>query len=80
MVEKYKSEDSFGVARGSILDDHYPMNKIADLPTIDLIGDFSNKDWWHTEKDNFSIISQKSLNLSIQVALDLIQTELAKSN
>jgi len=56
------------------------MNKVADLPAIDLIGDFSNKDCWHIEKDNFSIISQKSLNLSIQVALELIQTELAKNN
>jgi hypothetical protein len=80
VVEKHQLEDRFGVANGPILDDHYPMNMIADLPTIDIIGDFSAKDWWHTDKDNFQNISENSLNVSIQVALEIIKTQLAKVN
>lgn len=55
------------------------MNQIANLPTIDIIGDFGAKDWWRAERDNFNNISQNSLNISIQVALELIKTELAKT-
>lgn len=78
VIEKYDISDRFGVANGSILDDHFPMNKIADLPTMDLIGDFSAKGWWHTEKDDFQNISENSLNVSIQVALETIRVQLVK--
>jgi|GEM_PF-368495 len=80
VIEKHQLEDRFGVAKGSILDDHYPMNMIADLPTMDLIGDFSAKSWWHTNRDNLDNISENSLNVSIQVALEIIKHQLAKSN
>ncbi|MGJ8656669.1 MAG: M28 family peptidase [Akkermansiaceae bacterium] len=78
VVEKHQLQDRFTVSNGSILDDHYPMNMIADLPTIDLIGDFSSKTWWHTNKDNFDNISENSLNVSIQVALEIIKDQLTK--
>ncbi len=78
VIEKHKLTDRFDVAKGSILDDHYPMNMIAHLPTIDLIGDFSSKKWWHTNNDNFDNISENSLNISIQVALEIIKEQLGK--
>ncbi len=77
VIEKHELLDRFGVADGSILDDHYPMNKIADLPTMDLIGNFSAKNWWHTKKDNLENISENSLNVSIQVALEIMKDQLA---
>jgi hypothetical protein len=76
VIQKHQLEDRFGMANGSILDDHYPMNMIAKLPTINLIGDFSNKTWWHTNRDNFDNISENSLNISIQVALEIIKHQL----
>lgn len=79
VVSKHDLQDRFGVARGSILDDHYPMNEIAGVPTIDIIGDFSSKDWWHTSDDNLSNISQSSLNVSIQVALEIINAQMLKN-
>ncbi len=78
VVAKHDLQDRFGIAKGSILDDHYPMNEIAGLPTIDIIGDFSSKDWWHTTDDNLSNISQNSLNVSIQVALEIMNAQLLK--
>lgn len=80
VIEKHQLGDRFGVANGSILDDHYPMNMIAKLPTIDIIGDFSAKTWWHTNRDNMDNISENSLNVSIQVALEIIKHQLEKEN
>lgn len=79
VVEKHNLVDRFGVANGPILDDHFPMNKIADLPTMDLIGDFQAKNWWHTKNDNIGIISENSLNVSIQVALEVMKHQMAKN-
>ena len=56
----------FGMALGSILDDHLPLNQVG-IPTIDLIGDFQASDWWHTPKDNLSNISPESLAISKEV-------------
>lgn len=78
VIEKHRLQDRFSVAEGSILDDHYPMNVIAELPTIDIIGDFSSKPWWHTTNDNINNISENSLNVSIQVAIEIIKTQLKK--
>lgn len=78
VVEKHQLQNRFAVAQGSILDDHYPMNMIADLPTMDLIGDFSSKTWWHTPQDNLDNISENSLNISIQVALEIIKDHASK--
>ncbi len=80
VVEKHKLQERFTVANGSILDDHYPMNVIAELPTIDIIGNFSAKSWWHTTNDNLDNISKNSLNVSIQVALEIIKDQIAKAS
>lgn len=80
VIEKHQLTDRFGVAQGPILDDHHPMNQIAHLPTIDIIGDFTSKTWWHTSKDNLNNISENSLNISIQVALEILKEELGKVN
>ncbi len=70
-AEKENAGKHFGVSPGSILDDHVPLNAIG-IPTIDLIADFSNTTWWHNHaggKDDLSIISPESLDLSMRVTL-----------
>ena len=67
----------FGTAPGPIMDDHLPLNLVG-IPTLDIIGDFSNKAWWHTPGDNSSIISPKSLGISIGVVLRMLDELLAK--
>ena len=59
----------------SIIDDHAPLNAVG-IPTIYLIGDFSNFAWWHNHaggKDDLSIISADSLDLSIRVTLRTLE-------
>ena len=75
-VKKLGHEKHFGKSRGSFLDDHYPMNVIAKIPTIDIIGDFSSNKWWHTSADSIDLISEESLSMSIQVALEIISNQL----
>jgi len=75
VVEKHRLSDQFGVAGGPIIDDHLFMNELAKVPTIDIIGDFGSpsNNWWHTNGDNFSNISSKSLSTSIQLTLELMR-------
>lgn len=61
----------FDTAPGAIQDDHVPLNFVG-IPTIDIIGDFSSKAWWHTPADNISIISEESLAISIGVVLGML--------
>jgi glutaminyl-peptide cyclotransferase len=61
----------FGIAPGSITDDHAPLNR-AGIPTVDLIGDFSSRPWWHTTGDSIHHISPVSLDISIRVTLRLL--------
>ena len=61
----------FGTAPGEIIDDHVPLNLVG-IPTIDIIGDFSRKAWWHTSGDNAAIISPESLGISIGVVLGML--------
>lgn len=70
--KKYQLEQHFSHANGSFLDDHVPMNEVARIPTIDLIGDFTSNKWWHTSSDNFDLISKKSLEMSILVTLEVL--------
>lgn len=63
--------ERFGMAAGPILDDHVPLNLVG-IPTIDIIGDFQSKDWWHQPEDNLDIISADSLDLSIRVTLRVL--------
>lgn len=61
----------FGTAPGPIMDDHVPLNLVG-IPTIDIIGDFSRKGWWHTSGDNLAIVSAESLGISIGVVLRML--------
>jgi Iap family predicted aminopeptidase len=79
-AEKENAGKHFGVSPGSILDDHVPLNAIG-IPTIDLIADFSNTTWWHNHaggKDDLSIISPESLDLSMRVTLRTLEGLLGK--
>lgn len=72
-----KVENHFGMAVGSIIDDHVPLN-FAGIPTVDIIGDFSRDRWWHTPADNLKIISPVSLDISIRVTLRMLDDWLQK--
>lgn len=61
----------FGTAPGPIMDDHVPLNLVG-IPTLDIIGDFSRKAWWHTSGDNGAIISAESLGISIGVVIRML--------
>jgi glutaminyl-peptide cyclotransferase len=65
-------ESYFGVAAGSIIDDHVPLN-LAGVPTIDIIGDFSQFKWWHQPSDNIAIIDPKSLEISLSVTMKMLE-------
>lgn len=74
MFDAAKSEDAdrhFGTFPGPIMDDHLPLNLVG-IPTIDIIGDFGNKSWWHTPGDNFAILSARSLDISTSVVLRML--------
>jgi glutaminyl-peptide cyclotransferase len=71
-----KTAHYFGVSYGPISDDHVPLNT-AGVPTIDIVGDFPNKSWWHTSRDNIHNISAKSLDASIRTTLAFIRKLLA---
>ena len=74
MFSAAKEEDlagHFGTAPTPIMDDHLPLNLVG-IPTLDIIGDFSRKAWWHTTGDNESIISAESLGISIRVVLRML--------
>ncbi len=55
---------------GSYLDDHLPYVE-AGVDSLNLIAYFQRSDWWHTEKDNMERISQKSLEESGKMLLQL---------
>lgn len=61
----------FGMAAGAITDDHMPLNRVG-IPTVDIIGDFSNRSWWHTSADGLNNVSPGSLDISIRVTLRLL--------
>lgn len=63
----------FGMAPGPIIDDHVPLNNVG-IPTVDIIGDFTRRGWWHTPADNLNIISADSLDISMRVTLRTIDS------
>ena len=67
----------FGMANGSILDDHVPLNNVG-IPTIDIIGDFQRRNWWHTPKDNLDLISAESLAITKSVVENMLKELLAE--
>ena len=71
------SKNRWGVSHGPIYDDHVPFQDKR-VKVINLIDDFYDGSWWHTEKDNMSILSADSMKESGQMALHLIQQLLNK--
>lgn len=69
-------ERHFGMAAGPIIDDHVPLN-FAGIPTVDIIGDFSRFQWWHTPADSLKIISPDSLDISMRVTLRVLEERLS---
>lgn len=70
-ARKERAGRYFGMAPGPIIDDHVPLNLVG-IPTVNLIGDFSRKGWWHTSSDNLDIVSTESLDISIRVTLRML--------
>ena len=54
-----------------IMDDHVALNG-AGIPSIDVIGDFSQFPWWHTSRDNLRLISRDSLEITLQVTWEML--------
>ncbi len=77
VAKKQGASGSFGTAPGPIMDDHLPLNLIG-IPTLDIIGDFSRKSWWHTPGDGAAILSAESLGTSIGVTLGMLEELLEK--
>ncbi len=77
VAKKQNVQSHYGIAAGTIMDDHVPLNLIG-IPTLDIIGDFSSTRWWHTPADNVDIISPDSLNISIGVTLGMLDDLLAE--
>lgn len=64
----------------AIIDDHYYVNTLANIPMVDLIHrDASSQSgfWkhWHTHEDKLENIDKKSLKVTGQVLMQLIYTE-----
>lgn len=65
--------------KGGIIDDHYYVNKIAKIPTIDIIHyDAASKTGfpthWHTHNDNMGVIDRNTLKAVGQTLLEVIYT------
>lgn len=62
-------------AVGAITDDHYYVNTIANIPTMDIIGMQPNGDFMphhHTQQDNLSVIDKNTLKAVGQTILQVI--------
>ncbi|MDL2314652.1 M28 family peptidase [Bacteroidales bacterium OttesenSCG-928-C19] len=63
---------------GAILDDHYYVNRDANIPMIDIV-QYSNEgsffEHWHTVNDNMDVIDRKALEIVGNVVLTTIFAE-----
>lgn len=81
MAEATGHADRFVRSEGSyITDDHYYINKLTSVPTIDIIHyDVQNEkgfcDTWHTQDDTMARISRESLAAVGEVVLAVIYAE-----
>ena len=82
MADKIGYKSYFPKTKGGyITDDHYYVNKIANIPTINIIHlnpDSSNGsfvDYWHTLKDDMSNISPETLKIVGEVVLHVVYNE-----
>lgn len=71
-AKKEGEEARYTKALHPIIDDHVPLNN-AGIPTIDIIGDFSQFAWWHTDGDNLNLISRESLEISLKVTRHMLE-------
>ena len=67
---------------GAITDDHYFINSIARIPTIDIInlrkdGEQAFPSHWHTGNDNIEVIDKRTLRAAGQVVLAVVFREAA---
>ncbi len=70
------SPERWSAYPGSYLDDHLPYVQ-AGVESLNLIAYFQGGGWWHTTRDNMERISQKSLEESGRMLLQLCQQLLA---
>ncbi len=77
-AQKTGHSHRFRMSSAPTWDDHVPLNNEG-IPTIDIIGDFLASSWWHTPKDNLSIISPESLDITKKVVTEMLQ-ELLKDS
>lgn len=66
------SPERWTVAPTSYLDDHIPYLDQG-VDSLNLIAHFVGSDWWHTEKDNMSLICPYALHDSCRVTLKLVE-------
>ena len=76
-ARKTSSLDRFTRSLNPIMDDHVALNN-AGIPTIDVIGDFSQFGWWHTEADNLRRISRDSLEITLALTSEMLTALLRK--
>lgn len=72
-AENQGTREAFGYARGSILDDHVPFQRLG-IPSLDII-DFRygpKNSYWHAEADRLDKLSAKSLATVGNVVLELL--------
>lgn len=65
---------------GAVTDDHYFINTIAGIPTIDIINRRKDTDTgfvahWHTDDDNLDVIDKRTLRAAGQVVLAVVYRE-----
>jgi hypothetical protein len=82
MAEQIGYGTYFPKVKGAyITDDHYYINKIANIPTINIIhlrpesSNGSFVDYWHTLKDDMSNISPETLKIVGEVVLHVVYKE-----
>ena len=79
-AEEEKESGHFKMAPEPITDDHVPLNLVG-IPTIDIIGDFQQYNWWHHQgggKDDLANLSAESLDISMRVTLRTLDRLLEK--
>ncbi|MBL7814926.1 MAG: M28 family peptidase [Saprospiraceae bacterium] len=65
-------------SRGPMIDDHYFVNTIARIPTIDIINHPTDSyfgKYWHTHDDNMTVIDKETLRGTGQTVLSVLHYE-----
>lgn len=66
------SPTEWGVSAYAILDDHVPFMDRG-MDTLNLIDDFQDGNWWHTSKDNISILGAESFKHTGEMTLHILR-------